>query len=99
MRFLDQAAYVQRDGLSPVFGLDESGRMDAIGLGWVVMTPYGDRPLILQKAGGLQGMFSYLAFAPARGIGVFAAINQFSLGSFEKMVAVSNELIATLAPR
>jgi D-alanyl-D-alanine-carboxypeptidase/D-alanyl-D-alanine-endopeptidase len=99
MRFLDQAAYVQRDGLSPVFGLDESGRMDAIGLGWVVMTPYGDRPLILQKAGGLQGMFSYVAFAPARGIGVFAAINQFSLGSFEKMVSVSNELIATLAPR
>ena len=99
MRFLDQAAYVQRDGLSPVFGLDESGRMDAIGLGWVVMMPYGDRPLILQKAGGLQGMFSYVAFAPSRGIGVFAAINQFSLGGFEKMAAVANELIATLAPR
>jgi D-alanyl-D-alanine-carboxypeptidase/D-alanyl-D-alanine-endopeptidase len=99
MRFLDQAAYVQRDGLSPVFGLDESGRMDAIGLGWIVMTPYGDRPLILQKAGGLQGMFSYVAFAPTRGIGVFAAINQFNLGGFEKMVAVANELITTLTPR
>jgi D-alanyl-D-alanine-carboxypeptidase/D-alanyl-D-alanine-endopeptidase len=99
MRFLDQAAYVQRDGLSPVFGLDESGRMDAMGLGWVVMTPYGDRPSILQKAGGLQGMFSYVAVAPVRGIGVFAAINQFNLTSFEKMVTISNELIATLAPR
>jgi D-alanyl-D-alanine-carboxypeptidase/D-alanyl-D-alanine-endopeptidase len=63
------------------------------------MTPYGDRPLILQKAGGLQGMFSYVAFAPTRGIGVFAAINQFNLGGFEKMVAVANELITTLTPR
>ncbi len=66
MRFLDHAAYVDRGGLSPVFGLDESGHMDAMGLGWVVMMPKGGRPLILQKAGGLQGTFSYMAFAPAR---------------------------------
>jgi hypothetical protein len=24
-----------RDGLSPAFGLDEAGQMDAMGLGWV----------------------------------------------------------------
>ena len=44
--------------------------MDAMGLGWVVMMPKGNRPLILQKAGGLQGIFSYVAFAPTRGVGV-----------------------------
>jgi serine-type D-Ala-D-Ala carboxypeptidase/endopeptidase len=32
----------------------------------VVVMPAGDRPLILQKAGGLQGFFNYLAFAPSR---------------------------------
>src|SRR5262245_33958844 len=99
MRFLDHAAYLPRDGLNPVFGLDESGHMDAMGLGWVVMMPRGDRPLILQKAGGLQGAFSYTAFAPTRGVGVFVAINAFNLGAALKMAEVVNELIATLAPR
>jgi D-alanyl-D-alanine-carboxypeptidase/D-alanyl-D-alanine-endopeptidase len=99
MRFLDHAAYLPRDGLNPVLGLDESGHMDAMSLGWVVMMPRGTRPLILQKAGGLQGMFSYIAFAPTRGVGVFIAINQFNLGAALKMAEVVNELIATLAPR
>src|SRR5262249_59855885 len=61
MRLLDHAAYVYRDGLNPVSGLDESGRADAIGLGWIVMLPRNDRPLILHKAGGLQGIFTYMA--------------------------------------
>src|SRR5262245_33912938 len=99
MRFLDHAAYLPRDGLNPVFGLDESGHMDAMSLGWVVMMPRGDRPLILQKAGGLQGAFSYTAFAPTRGVGIFVAINAFNLGAALKMAEVVNELIATLAPR
>jgi D-alanyl-D-alanine-carboxypeptidase/D-alanyl-D-alanine-endopeptidase len=99
MRFLDHAAYLPRDGLNPVLGLDESGHMDAMGLGWIVMMPRGTRPLILQKAGGLQGIFSYTAFAPTRGVGVFIAINQFNLGAALKMAEVVNELIATLAPR
>jgi D-alanyl-D-alanine-carboxypeptidase/D-alanyl-D-alanine-endopeptidase len=99
LRLLDHAAYVYRDGLNPVFGLDESGRMDAMGLGWIVMMPEGGRPQILQKAGGLQGVFSYTAFAPARRIGVFMAINQFNLDAGLKMAATANALIATLAPR
>ena len=99
MRLLDHAAYVQRDGLNPVYGLDESGRMDAMGLGWVVMEPDGDRPLILQKAGGLQGMFVYVAFAPTRDIGAFVAINQFDFGAAMNMATVVNGLIAQLAPR
>jgi D-alanyl-D-alanine-carboxypeptidase/D-alanyl-D-alanine-endopeptidase len=99
MRLLDHAAYVYRDGLDPVFGLDESGPMDAIGLGWMIIMPRGNRPLILQKAGDLQGVFSYMAFAPARGVGAFAAMSQFGFGTAAEMAKIVNEMIATLAPR
>ncbi len=99
IRLLDHAAYIPRDGLDPVAGFDEAGHMDAMGLGWIVMAPKGNRPLILQKAGGLQGVFTYAAFAPTRGVGVFAAINQFSVGAFTAMANVANSLIEQLAPR
>jgi len=79
--------------------MDESGRMDAMGLGWVIMEPEGDRPLILQKAGGLQGVFSYAAFAPARNIGAMVAINAFNVDAGLAMAKTTNELIAQLAPR
>ncbi len=99
VRLLDHAAYLPRDGLQTVFGMDESGHMDAMGLGWVVMMPEGDRPLILQKAGGLQGVFSYVAFAPTRGVGVFVAINALDVAAATTMAQAANDLIATLAPR
>jgi D-alanyl-D-alanine-carboxypeptidase/D-alanyl-D-alanine-endopeptidase len=98
-RLVDHAAYLWRDGLNAVFGMDESGHMDAMGLAWVIMAPEADRPLILQKAGGLQGVFSYVAFAPARGIGVCAAINAFDFASGRAMAKTANDLIAELAPR
>jgi D-alanyl-D-alanine-carboxypeptidase/D-alanyl-D-alanine-endopeptidase len=99
IRLLDHAAYLQRDGLNPVSGLDESGHMDAGSLGWIIMAPHGDRPLILQKAGGLQGVFCYTAFAPTRGIGVFIAINKFDFSAAMGMAEAVNHLIAELAPR
>lgn len=99
LRLLDHAAYLPRDGLMMVSGMDESGHMDAVGLGWVVMMPEGDRPFILQKAGGSQGFFSYLAFAPSRGVGAFVAINAFDFGAAISMTATVNELISALAPR
>ena len=77
----------------------KSGQMDAMSLGWVIMEPDGDRPLILQKAGGLQGMFVYHAFAPTRGVGVFVAINKFDFGAATAMAEFANNLIAQLAPR
>jgi D-alanyl-D-alanine-carboxypeptidase/D-alanyl-D-alanine-endopeptidase len=98
-RLIDHAAYLWRDGLNTVFGMDESGHMDAMGLGWVIMAPEGDRPLILQKAGGLQGIFSYVAFVPARNIGVVAAINAFDVNAGLAMAKAANDLIAELAPR
>ncbi|MGD9882822.1 MAG: D-alanyl-D-alanine-carboxypeptidase/endopeptidase AmpH [Reyranella sp.] len=99
IRLLDHAAYVPRDGLRPVSGFDDAGHMDAMGLAWIVMAPKGSRPLILQKAGGLQGIFTYSAFAPTRGVGVFAAINQFNVGAFTAMAGTANGLIEQLAPR
>jgi D-alanyl-D-alanine-carboxypeptidase/D-alanyl-D-alanine-endopeptidase len=99
VRFLDHTAYLQRDGLNPVSGLDESGVMDAVGLGWIVMEPHGNLPLILQKAGGLQGIFCYTAFAPTRGIGVFVAISKFDFGAALAMASSVNHLISELAPR
>ena len=79
--------------------MDESGHMDAMGLAWVIMTPKRDHPLILQKAGGLQGVFSYVAFAPAREICVCAAINAFDINAGLAMAKTANDLIAELAPR
>lgn len=99
IRMLDHAAYLVRDNLNPVSGMDESGHMDAMSLGWVVMMPEGDRPLILQKAGGLQGTFSYIAFAPTRGVAAFVAINKFDFGAAMLMAEVVNEMITSLAPR
>jgi D-alanyl-D-alanine-carboxypeptidase/D-alanyl-D-alanine-endopeptidase len=99
MRLLDHAVYLDRDGLNPAFGMDEGGMMDAIGLGWVIMRPEGFRPLIMHKSGGLQGQFSFVAFAPTRSIGVFVSMNQFSVEGFEGMAKATLELITELAPR
>jgi D-alanyl-D-alanine-carboxypeptidase/D-alanyl-D-alanine-endopeptidase len=99
VRAVDHAVWLQRDGLSPVSGFDESGRMDALGLAWIVMMPQGNRPLILQKAGGLQGIFCYAALAPSRGVAALIAINQFDFGAAMAMAASVNDLIATIAPR
>lgn len=99
MRLIDHAAYVWRDALDPVYGFDESGEMDAMSLGWVVMQPEGNRPLILQKAGGLQGMFLYHAFAPNRDVGVFVAINAFDFAASATIAQFANDLITQLAPR
>jgi D-alanyl-D-alanine-carboxypeptidase/D-alanyl-D-alanine-endopeptidase len=99
LRLLDHAAYLYRDGLSAVVGLDDAGPMDAIGLGWVINMPAGNRPLILQKSGGLQGNFAYLAIAPTRGVAAFFVMNEFSTGGYAAAVAATNALIAQLAPR
>lgn len=99
-RAIDHASWVRRDGLSPVLGLDDGGApMDAMALGWVVVEAKGDHPLILHKSGGRQGIFTFVAIAPTRGIGVFAAINQFDVAGFTMMVERVNKLIVQLAPR
>jgi len=58
-----------------------------------------DRPFILQKAGGLQGTFTYIAFAPARNAAVFIALNKFDFGAAFVMGRFANELLEQIAPR
>ena len=55
LQLLDHAAYLYRDGLTAVTGMDDAGPIDAMGLGWVINMPTANRPSILQKSGGLQG--------------------------------------------
>jgi D-alanyl-D-alanine-carboxypeptidase/D-alanyl-D-alanine-endopeptidase len=98
-RTLDHALYLNRDGLKTVSGMDESGHMDAMGLAWVGMMAKDDRPFILQKAGGLQGTFTYIAFAPMRQTAVFIAINKFDFAAALSMGQFANELLEQLAPR
>jgi D-alanyl-D-alanine-carboxypeptidase/D-alanyl-D-alanine-endopeptidase len=95
MRLLDHAARWSEPGIrsrrggpdgchGPGLGRDAAGRQP---------------PPDLQKTGGLQGIFSYVAFAPSRGIGVFVAINQFNIAGVSAMAQAANELISELAPR
>lgn len=98
-RLLSHSLFIPRDGLALVSGFDESGQMDAMGLGWVAMMPGGNRPFILQKAGALQGTISYVAFAPMRDVAVFIAINKFDFSAASAMSELANNLIATLSPR
>ncbi len=98
-RTLDHALYLNRDGLKTVSGMDESGHMDALGLAWIGMMAKDDRPFILQKAGGLQGTFTYIAFAPARNAAVFIAINKLDFGAALAMGQFANELLEQIAPR
>ena len=65
VRLIEHATWLVRDGLIPVYGFDESGKMDGVALAWIVMMPQSNRPLILQKAGGLQGIFCYAALPRA----------------------------------
>jgi D-alanyl-D-alanine-carboxypeptidase/D-alanyl-D-alanine-endopeptidase len=82
-----------------VLGFDEAGRMDGLGLAWIAMMPGGPRPFILQKSGGIQGFFSYMALAPAHGVGVFVVANKFDFGAFFRMAAAANQLVSELGPR
>lgn len=97
LRLIDHAAYLYRDGLTSAIGLDDAGTMDAMGLGWVINMPTAARPLMLQKTGGLQGFFAYLALAPTRGVGAFFVMNQFDTDGFLAAVNATNALVAQLA--
>ena len=98
LRF-NHATWLQRDNVHPAYALDESGHADAIGFGWLFMNPENDRPLIMQKAGGLQGVFCFCAFSPARGIGGFIAVNKFDLAAGESMAKTLIDTISQLSQR
>lgn len=99
LRLVTQAAYLYRDGLNSIVGLDDAGQMGAMGLGWVITLPEGNRPLIVEKTGGLQGFFVYVAIAPTRGVGAFFVMNEFNAAGFHAAVTATNEFVSSLAPR
>jgi D-alanyl-D-alanine-carboxypeptidase/D-alanyl-D-alanine-endopeptidase len=99
VRQITQAAHVYRDGLESILGIDDAGQMGAMGLGWVIVFPEGNRPLILEKTGGLQGFFVYIAIAPTRGAGAFFVMNQFNAAAYGAAVQRTNDFVASLAPR
>ena len=97
VRQITQAAHVYRDGLKTVVGIDDAGPMGAMGLGWVINFPEGNRPLILEKTGGLQGFFIYVAIAPTRGVGAFFVMNEFNAGAYHGAVTATNNFVAAMA--
>jgi D-alanyl-D-alanine-carboxypeptidase/D-alanyl-D-alanine-endopeptidase len=99
VRQITQAAHVYRDGLNAVVGIDDAGPMGAMGLGWVINFPEGNRPLILEKTGGLQGFFIYVAIAPTRGVGAFFVMNEFNARAFHGAVTATNNFVASMATR
>ena len=100
IRLLDHAQWLSRDGLSPIFlSTAEAGPMDAMGLAWVIMYPDGNRPLVYQKTGGRSGIISHLAFSPARGVGLFPAINRFHAYAAAQLATMANTIITDLASR
>lgn len=79
--------------------MDESGHADGISFGFLSMNALDDRPFILQKAGGLQGVFCFTAFAPSKGIGGFIAINKFDVNAATSMAKLLTDTITELAQR
>ncbi|AJY46702.1 D-alanyl-D-alanine-carboxypeptidase/endopeptidase AmpH [Martelella endophytica] len=96
-RLLDHAVYRSRGDFDMVSGMDESGRMSGMGLAWVAMNATEGSPFILQKAGGMQGELSYVALAPAHGVGVFVSINAYNFSAAAAMAEFANELNAELS--
>ncbi|MDG2480281.1 MAG: serine hydrolase [Alphaproteobacteria bacterium] len=95
-RLIDHATDLRRDAMDVVFGMNEPGFMDGMALGWVVMDAEESRRMILQKAGGMQGMLVYLTFAPAHNIGVYVAINEYDFNAGPAVNIAANELIGML---
>lgn len=98
-RLTNHTAFPSRDRLESVVRLDDGTLMDAMSVGWVIMLPEGNRPLILQKSVGLQGTFPFVTIAPARGVGAFFVLNEFNAGGLLAEATARNDFGGELAPR
>lgn len=83
-------AQLRREALATIEGLDGGGRADAIGLGWIRLADGDARTTIVQKTGAGGGFSSYLAFVPARGIGVFVATSHYDPEAMSALTAQVN---------
>jgi serine-type D-Ala-D-Ala carboxypeptidase/endopeptidase len=68
--------------MTAAIGLGETGSMDGLALGWVVIAADHQTPLIMQKLDCDGGFMSYIAFVPGREVGVFLAVDRVDFAMF-----------------
>nr|WP_318382443.1 D-alanyl-D-alanine-carboxypeptidase/endopeptidase AmpH [uncultured Enterobacter sp.] len=92
-----QTLIYQRTQLTRVIGMDVPGKADALGLGWVYMSPKNGRPGIIQKTGGGGGFITYMAMVPKSNVGVFVVVTRSPLTRFVNMSDGVNDLVTELS--
>ncbi len=92
-----QTLIYQRAQLTRVIGMDVPGKADALGLGWVYMSPKDGRPGIIQKTGGGGGFITYMAMIPKSNVGVFVVVTRSPLTRFKNMSDGVNDLVSELS--
>lgn len=92
-----QTLIYQRSQLHKVIGMDVPGKADALGMGWVWMSPKEGRPGIIQKTGGGGGFITYMAMVPQNNVGVFVVITRSPLTRFVNMSDGVNDLVTELS--
>lgn len=92
-----QTLIYQRTQLTRVIGMDVPGKADALGLGWVYMSPKNGRPGIIQKTGGGGGFITYMAMVPKDNVGVFVVVTRSPLTRFANMSDGVNDLVTELS--
>ncbi|MEO3989798.1 D-alanyl-D-alanine-carboxypeptidase/endopeptidase AmpH [Pseudocitrobacter cyperus] len=92
-----QTLIYQRSQLTRVVGMDVPGKADALGLGWVYMSPKNGRPGIIQKTGGGGGFITYMAMIPQENVGAFVVVTRSPLTRFVNMSDGINNLVTELS--
>ncbi|MDC8760352.1 D-alanyl-D-alanine-carboxypeptidase/endopeptidase AmpH [Janthinobacterium fluminis] len=99
LKAIAQAAYVQRQELASIEGLDQAGPASGMGLGWVHLAASAKAPGMLQKTGGGGGFMNYMVLVPGRKVGIFVAVTKADRPMAAEMARSANELAAALAPQ
>jgi Beta-lactamase class C and other penicillin binding proteins len=92
-----QTLIYKRAQLTRVVGMDVPGKADALGLGWVYMSPKNGRPGIIQKTGGGGGFITYMAMNPEANVGAFVVVTRSPLTRFTNMSDGVNNLVTELS--
>ncbi|WP_171060558.1 serine hydrolase [Poseidonocella sp. HB161398] len=96
VRDIFHAPHADRSDFRSVSMMDESGHLDEMGMGWVIMHETEAQPYTLQKAGAHGGYMAYLALAPEKQAAVFMMINKYDFDADETMTALANSMLAAL---
>lgn len=96
VRDIYHSPHGRRSDYASVSLMDESGTLDAMGLGWVFMDATEETPFTLQKAGAHAGYMAYVALAPERQAAVFMGINQYDFDKDVAMTDLVNSMLASL---